>query len=224
MIPLGFTVLSLVMIGSVLYMINKSNYADKKKITTVVLIWSAGWLAYLVAISFSGILASFSFPPRMPLLVVFPALASIFYFTSRDATKKIIQSSSVYFPVNVQSFRVFVEILIYGAYMDGVLPEIVTFDGRNYDILVGWSAPVIGFLYEKNALSKKGVLAWNILSLGVLGFTIFTFVSFFYFSGSSIEPGFMRFVRLPYLLLPGILAPCAIFYHIVSIKQCLSKA
>ena len=68
-------------------------------------------------------------------------------------------------------------------------------------------------------LCLAGILAWNIVGLSVLTLTGYAFVSAFFFTDFVESVGGMTLVPLPYLLLPAILLPIAIFYHVVSIRQ-----
>ena len=45
----------------------------------------------------------------------------------------------------------------------------MTFEGRNFDICAGLTAPVIFYFgYKKSSLSNKALLIWNLLSLSLL--------------------------------------------------------
>lgn len=178
------------------------------------------WTIYILSVVLSGALRNLQIP-FIPLLLFLPAIAIILYATSGHTMKSAIGHIPVYVPVYVQSFRILVELMIYGTFLEGVLPEQVTFEGANFDIAVGMSALVVGLLAQKGKIGPRGILAWNVASLFVLATTLLAFASFFYFRGELPEPVNMRFVELPYVLLPAFLVPFALFYHVVSIRQCL---
>lgn len=222
MVQLGFVGLSAIMAFAIFWMINYASSAEKSvkaKASKSYLLWLVAWAAYLVVIGRSGILVNFDLPPRMPMLIVFPAFFFIFLFLSRKSTKTVFSSVPQHVPVYLQSFRIVVELLIYGAFLETVLPKSVTFEGTNYDILVGFSALVMGLLHQKKKLSRTVLLGWNIISLGVLSVTVGTFIYSFFFSDIPPSSDFQRFVSMPYLLLPGFLMPLAVGLHAVSIRQ-----
>ncbi|TRX57670.1 hypothetical protein FNH22_14760 [Fulvivirga sp. M361] len=226
MVKIGFYLLSALMTGSVVLMFSKVSKATGQERQRSIRNFLTGisiWSVYIVALSTTGVLNDFGLPPRMPLLVVIPAFVIIFFSTSRAQMKKMIHSTPKSFPVYIQSFRVIVELLIYGAFMEGVFPKAVTFEGTNFDILAGISAPVIAFLHHKNRLSDRGVFFWNILSLCILTVTVVTFITAFYFSTHTPDIAFCKFFELPYILLPAMLLPYAVFYHVVSIRQLKRK-
>jgi hypothetical protein len=177
------------------------------------------WLLYIVVIARSGVLADFSLPPRVPLLVVIPAIAAAIVITGRSNFKEVLRQTPLHWPVYMQSFRIMVELLIYGAFVDGVFPERVTFKGLNYDILSGLSAPVVAYLYQRGSISGMTLLVWNVIAMVILGATVYSFASTYYFSDYLATSGSADFVRLPYLLLAAVLLPVAVFLHVFSLRQ-----
>ena len=103
---------------------------------------------YLFILSATGVLDNFGLPPRLVLLIVMPAVAGIVFFSGRKSFRVILQRTSLHLPVYLQSFRIMVELLIYGAFLQGVFPERATFKGLNYDILVGISSLIMGVLVQ----------------------------------------------------------------------------
>lgn len=217
MIEIGFYLLSALMVFSAYAIIQRS---ENRKAWRLRYILVAGiWIMYLTIMSNNGVFKIFSLPPRVPLLIVLPMFVTIFIVTSRKSFLAAIDVLPNYWPVYIQSFRIVVELLFYGALLQGVLIEKFTFVGQNYDILVGLSAPAMGFLVQRNVVQRSGILIWNFASLAVLGFTIYTILSTFYFSDFVPNEQNLRFGEMPYVLIPGILAPFAIFYHVVSLRQ-----
>lgn len=218
---IGFTFLLLsviMMVSGFLITRNNPTASLTAKYILVLLLWTT----YLILIVNSGLLLNLKVP-YIPLLIVIPALLIIFYSTSRPAFKVAMGHTPLSYSVYVQSFRILVEFMIYGAFLEKVLPESVTFKGLNFDLLVGVSALLVGLLIQKEKIGWKGVLAWNLISVLVLGMTIYTFATFFYFSDGQLSDSNLRFLNFPYILLPGILVPYALFYHLVSIRKCLTE-
>ena len=63
---------------------------------------------------------------------------------------------------------------------------------------------------------------WNILGIimvGIVGFVIATSTYFPSIWGSEAPLVSLDFFRYPYILIPGFLAPTAIFIHVVSLIQ-----
>ncbi|MBO3697531.1 hypothetical protein [Roseivirga sp. E12] len=221
MVQFGFYALTAIMLAVVFYMLkNAVRPAAIRKNAAIILTL---WVGYVVLMSFTGILDSLSMPPKAPVFIIIPAFIIVFITTSRKAFKSVIDGTPKHFPVFIQSFRIIVELLIYGAFVDGFFPQRVTFEGLNYDILMGIIALPMGFLIVKGIAKRQAILVYNILGLAVLSLTGYAFISSFYFSDFVNAGGEIALVKVPFILLPGVLLPFAIFYHIVSIKQNLSS-
>ena len=215
----GFYLLTIIMFFSAWLI--KLNTLDIKasRIRTTYVIFISAWIAYIFLLAGSGVLGSFSLPPRVPLLVVIPAIAAIIFITSRPWFRESIQNTPVHALVYIQAFRIVVELLIYSGYRNNIYPQRTTFEGLNFDIVVGCSALLVGYLAQRNWIGKKAILAWNFLSLTILCLTVYSFISTYYFTDYISVTNNMEFVRMPYLLLPAVLLPYAVFFHVASIRQ-----
>jgi hypothetical protein len=102
----------------------------------------------------------------------------------------------------------------------GVLHQNVTIEGYNYDMLIGLSAPIIGYFFVSKSLSIKVLKAWNILGLLVLASVIFVFFTSIFFPafyGPDYTAFPSNFGTYPYVLVAGFLMPLAVFIHFLSI-------
>jgi len=132
MVQFGFYALSAIAFAMVVMLLKYAS--NSKKLTTGYLIVGLVWLAYLVVLSRMDVLSDFSLPPRVPLLIVIPSIVAIIFFTGRSSFKGVLVTTPVHIPVFLISFRIVVELLIYGAYRDGIFPQRVTFEGLNFDL------------------------------------------------------------------------------------------
>lgn len=221
MVQIGFYVLTAVMLAFSFYLLKyAANPQSLRKNAALLLLI---WVTYVIGMTFTGILDSLSMPPKAPIFIIIPAFIIAFVSTSRKGFQSVLDNTPKHIPILIQSFRIIVELLIYGAFIDGFFPERVTFEGLNYDILMGIIALPLGFLVLKGIAKRKVMLAFNIIGLMVLSLTGYAFVTSFYFSDFVSVSGEIALVQAPFILLPGVLLPFAIFYHIVSIKQNLSS-
>lgn len=193
------------------------------KIRTALIL--SAWLTYIVAISFTGIFTNETLPPRIPLLLVLPTFIFFIYFFTNRKFKDVIANTPASWPVYIQVFRVGVELLIWGSVLNGVLPKAASFEGYNYDIVIGITAPIAGYFLIKNGRPKKWMLlAWNVAGLATLAIVVFILISYAYNyrwwgqSESILSKGFGLY---PYTFLAGFLMPVAVFMHIFSIIKTL---
>ncbi len=219
MVEISFYLLSFVALLMLLLLFR--SYPSRKKL--IAFAFLSGWIVYLIMLDQTGLLRNFDLPPRIPLLVVIPAIACIIILVNRRLMHDALASSPLYLPIILQSFRILVELLIYETYQKGIFPQRVTFEGINYDILVGISALFIGIAIKRRVIQSKSILIWNVVSLCVLSVTVFSFISTYYFGDFTNVSNPYQFVQFPYLLLASVLLPVAIFLHLFSIKQVLGK-
>ena len=220
MVEIGFYALSFVMASLVYFILLRyGNDGLHLKYMAIVL----SWVMYLQVLIYTGVLANFHLPPRVPLIVILVSFFILYIATSGKGFKKMLLSCPDAMLVYIQSFRILVELLIYAAFIKGVFPKGVTFEGTNPDILVGISAVIMGLFVQKNKVGKKAILIWNVVALLMLTLTGYSFVNAFYSSPYMHLSQKLQFVSMPYLLLPGVLLPLAVFFHVSSIRKALIR-
>src|SRR6478609_3148347 len=84
-------------------------------------------------------------PPRFTLLVLPPLLVVISLFISPRG-KNYIDQLNLKWLTWLHVVRVPVEIVLFLLLVNKQVPEIMTFEGRNFDILDGLSAPIVVWL------------------------------------------------------------------------------
>lgn len=180
-----------------------------------------GWLVYVSVISVTGIFTATTFPPRIPLLLVAPAFLFFIYFFTKKKFKPIIENTLHSWPVYFQSFRIIVELLTWWQFINGILPQSVTFEGNNFDILIGLTAPLIAFFtFARPRIGKVPFIIWNIAGLAALCIVVGILMKHSYFMDNAnlsiLGRGFGDF---PYTFLAGLFMPLAVFMHIFSLVK-----
>ena len=230
--PLGFIILSLVCIVLVLLglrrVLPKTNFelARQQKIWWGTLIGIMVWLTFISVFSLIGFFSDFStIPPRMFIVLGIP-LIIIIYLTFTPVMREILVVVPPQWLLNVQVFRVVVEILIWMLFIQNLAPVQMTFEGRNWDILSGLLGPVFGIYCFTQGQKKRGwAIFYNILGLAllanILGLAILSFPTPFRLFMN--EPANTIVSRFPYVWLPGILVTMAYSMHIFSLRQLAIK-
>jgi hypothetical protein len=101
----------------------------------------------------------------------------------------------------------------------------MTFEGRNFDILAGITAPIIAYLGIRiTGVNRPLLLIWNFVCLGLLInivvnalFAAPTPVQKFAFDQPNIA-----ILYFPFSWLPTFIVPIVLFGHLISIKQLLN--
>jgi len=193
-------------------------FDPRKKALRQYVVFISLWICYSSALSWSGVLASLALPPRVVLMIIAPLLVFVLAVTARHWFREILGRVTDHALIYVQSFRVCVEVLIYMTFLEGLIPQLPTFEGINYDILVGLTALPMGLVVQKGLVGRPVILTWNILSLSVLAVTVGSFVYTFFFSDWVARTGSMGIVEI-HIYLPAFLMPMAVFFHICSIRK-----
>ena len=179
------------------------------------------WAAFVTAWSVSGKMSDFSnFPFNFMPVILIPAILAVVFIPSK-AIGEILHHIPAGNLILLQSFRFFVEILLWILFTVSVLPVQMTFEGRNFDILAGITAPVIALLASRGKISKTGIIVWNIVCLGLLLNIVITAI----LSTPSPwrvfmnEPANYIVTYFPISLLPAFLVPLAYYLHFMSLRQ-----
>src|SRR5687768_16392808 len=98
----------------------------------------------------------------------------------------------------------------------------MTFEGNNFDIISGCTAPLIFYLvFFSKKLGHKALLAWNFICLGLL-------VNVLVIAILSAETPFQKLAFdqpnigvtfFPFIWLPCIIVPIVLFSHLAAIRQ-----
>lgn len=201
----------------VLWFICKAaNYS--KPLAVIILVW----LALQAVVSLSGFYTVTNvMPPRFGLLLLPPVvgIVSLFFFKKgRDS----IDGLDIKKLTLLHIVRVPVELTLYWLYLHKGVPGIMTFAGRNFDILCGLTAPVIYyFVYIKNIFGRKTLMAWNVVCLLLLAnIVVIAVLSAPYpFQRFAFGQPNIALFYFPFVWLPCCIVPVALLAHLVSIRK-----
>src|SRR5688572_11313947 len=183
------------------------------------------WAIIVSAVSIIGIMANFEiFPFNIGPLLIIPFIAIILFTFSRTLREVLPHIHPAHI-IRLQVFRVFVEILLWFLFIDDLLPVQMTFEGRNFDVLSGLTAPLVALLAFKNKISKPVLITWNLICLGLLINIVTVAVMsmptpFRYFMN---EPANTIVAQFPISWLPTFLVPLAYLLSFISIRQLTLK-
>ena len=183
------------------------------------------WLGGTAALAQSGVLSNWaSLPPRWPLLPI-TALGTFVLLGQTLIFRRLLAEVPPWQPVALQTFRVGVELAFWRLHVEGIAPVQVTFEGRNFDGLVGLTAPVVAAGIAFGRLGPRMTIAWNLFGLAMLFNAIGTVATSTPGPLHLDWPGelFTAVVAWPVVWIPALLAPVGIFLHVVSIRQSFAR-
>ena len=109
-----------------------------------------------------------TFPPRFFLAVAPPLLFIIILFITKKG-RRFIDSLNIKMLTILHTIRILVEVVIFWLFVNKAVPKIMTFEGYNFDIVSGLTAPLIYYFgFMRKQLNSKIILLWNIICLGLL--------------------------------------------------------
>jgi hypothetical protein len=182
------------------------------------------WLAAQYLIGRTGFYAQTgAFPPRFMLLVAPPLLFIIGLFTTSKG-RRYLDNLDLRMLTLLHIVRIPVELVLFWLFIYKTIPQLMTFEGRNFDILAGLTAPFIFWLgFRKEQKNKKLLLIWNFICLGlVLNIAVNAALSApFPFQQFGFEQPNIAVLYVPFVWLPCCVVPLVVLSHLASIRQLL---
>jgi hypothetical protein len=194
--------------------------ATNKSTLSIVII--LGWLILQAVISLTGFYTvTNTVPPRFLLLALPPVLFIIGLFISSKG-RKYIDTLNVKWLTYLHIVRVPVEVVLFWLFIYKRVPQLMTFEGRNYDILSGLTAFIIGYFgYTKQRLGNTILLIWNFVCLALLFNIVINAVlsAPSPFQKFAFDQPNVAILYFPVVWLPCCIVPLVLFAHLVSIRQ-----
>ncbi len=163
-------------------------------------------------------------PPRIAVFGVLPTVlligASFLFFR-----KSLIEKLPLPLLTLVHTVRIPVEIVLYWLFIAGAVPQAMTFDGWNFDIVSGLLSPFVFFLaFRGKAVNRRLLIAYNVLGVVLLA----NIVSIAIMSlptplqTMSFDQPNRAVLYFPYIWLPTIVVPIVLFSHLTALWKLLA--
>jgi hypothetical protein len=225
-IAILFGITTLIVAGILFIAIKNARTNTTKNKATVILFGMLIWLTLQALVAGNGFYKDVHTAPQKMLLIGLPPLATIFILFLTSSGRKFIDSLPQQTLTWLHTSRIAVEIVLYFLFVHGAIPQLMTFEGRNFDIIAGITAPLIAwFGYKKQPLNKKIILAWNIICLLlVLNITVNAVLSLpTPIQRFAFEQPNIAVLHFPFNWLPAFVVPVVIFCHLAVIRQLTRK-
>jgi hypothetical protein len=180
------------------------------------------WLALTLTLAEHGFFEDFSAMPPHMLLAIGPPLLGLLALVFSRPAQPLLAALPRAWPVGAQTFRIVVEIVLWRLAVAGVAPEIMTFTGRNVDILVGLTAPVVAYCcFVRRTWPARVAGWWNVAGILILlNVVVHAQLSApTPFRVFETDPPTTFIADVPYIWLPAFLVPLAWLLHAVSLRQ-----
>lgn len=211
-----------------IWTIRNSNSERIRKLSIPIIIGLILWLAIQTILTRNNVYSTDtdSLPPKIMLFGILPAFFTILFLFTTQKGRLFIDGLPLENITYLNIVRIPVEIVLYWLFIYKTIPELMTFEGRNFDIIAGISAPMIAYWgFAKAKLNKQIILVWNFIGLGL----VLNIVLNAFFSAPSPLQKFafdqpnIAILYFPFIWLPTCVVPIIIFGHLTSIRQLMKK-
>jgi hypothetical protein len=202
-------------------------FVKSTKNKTLVTIICIVWLALTGILAYNGFFKKTSgLPPRF-IFAVAPPLLTIILLFATSAGRRFINNIDLRTLTVLSIVRIPVELVLYWLFQNKGVPELMTFAGRNFDILAGITAPIISFTcFKSGTISNKPLLlVWNFISLLLLlNIVINAILSLpFPFQQFAFDQPNIAVLYFPFTWLPSFIVMTVLFSHLVAISKLTKK-
>lgn len=223
-IVVTFVMSTLVAVGIFQYATKRGAFSSNAtKFLSVVLPF---WLIFQATLAVTGFYkVTDSVPPRLVIFGIAPALLAIIalFILAKDFTLRLpLQTLTI-----IHIVRIPVELVLHWLYIHGHVPQLMTYEGVNFDILSGITAPVIYWIaFRGGKINRPVLLIWNFLALGLLlNIVIRALLSFpSPLQQMAFDQPNRAIIYFPFIWLPTVVVPLILFSHLVVLKRLLKNS
>ena len=180
------------------------------------------WMAFLGLLAFSGFFQEWSVLPPRVLIAILPPVLLILALTFSKRFGRLLKLIPPAWLIYIQSFRIPMELFLWLGFLAGFVPFQMTFEGLNFDILVGLTALAAApVFFGRGRFRSFETIIWNISGLTLLFniVIISTLSAPTPFRVFMNEPANTMVADFPFIYILGIIVPFALAMHLFSIKQ-----
>jgi hypothetical protein len=181
------------------------------------------WMFFQGYLADAAFYTTFDGKPRFALAVLPPLLliVSLFFFRG---SKEFLSRISLPVLTLLSVARVPVELVIDWWYHAGLAPQLMTFEGRNFDIISGLTAPLVFFLaFRGGRVNKTLLLAWNaaclLLLVNIVVNAVLSIPS--PMQMQAFDRPNVAVLNYPFIWLPSVIVPAVLFSHLASLWRLL---
>jgi len=190
--------------------------AVRRRRAVLVAAGAAAWMVLAALIAASGVLRRFDTVPPPFAFLVLAVLALGFGLSFSPLGTLLVRGLPLWALVGSQVFRFPLELVMHQAAVEGVMPVQMTYTGRNFDILTGISAGVLGWWLTRARVAPSTVALWNVLGLALLVNVVTIAIlstPLFRWYGNDRLNTFVTYP--PFIWLPAVLVTAALAGHVL---------
>jgi hypothetical protein len=195
--------------------------AHRSKIVVAIIL---AWMLIHGVLAYAGVyLNTTGLPPRFSLTIA-PTLIAIFLLFNTRKGKAFIDGLSLSQLSILHVVRIPVELVLLWLSLHKLVPQLITFEGQNFDIISGVTAPLAWF-FARRGTNTKLLLWWNVACLGLLVNVVVTAIlaAPFSFQQFAFDQPNIAVLYFPFVWLPAVIVPLVLFAHLAAIRQLTTR-
>ncbi len=221
-----FVAITITTLSFIIAAVNAGATNKKSSVPTIVLTLMIAWLFITALLTFLGVTQDFeSRPPRLFVIMAVVILTIIVLF-SRKQSRTFLAGMPMTTLTYIHIIRVPVELVLWWLASAGVVDTMMTFEGANFDILTGVTAPFAAiFLIGLRSKSTFAAIVWNFAGLGLLIFIVQMAIRAtpYFFDATAFENPNIAVFYFPFIWLPTFVVPAVFFSHLVCLYKLFTE-
>jgi hypothetical protein len=191
----------------------------RRRALAVTLSLASAWMAVTWRAAESGVLRLWNATPPPFALLVVGILCLTWALACTGYGRRLAHGLPLWALVGIQGFRLPLELAMHAMYERGIMPEQMSYSGRNFDIVTGFTALVVAWLVFAGRIGRRLVLIWNVvgllLVLNVVTIGILSTPRFRLFGDNQVNV-FVTYT--PFVWLPAVMVLAALAGHLIIFR------
>jgi hypothetical protein len=177
------------------------------------------WVAYATAMGYWG--ARGTGTPLLPVFFMVPAVCLVLFMARSSLGGRLAGGLPAAVFIALESFRIVIELFLHQLWLEGLVPKMLTFEGANFDIVIGASAPFIAWLVSTRRIGRRVAIGWNVagilMLLNAIARSVLTTPGPTHLMTGDLAN--RAITQFPYTFIPAFFAPLAMLLHVLSIRS-----
>jgi hypothetical protein len=189
------------------------------RVALLVAIVAIAWMGLTWTLAASGVLRRWEQRPPPFGLLVAAIVAIATTLAMSPVGRRLAGFTPLWALVAVQTFRLPLELAMHTMAERRVMPEQMTYSGRNFDIVTGGTALLVSTLVFRGWAGPRLVMAWNLMGLALLINVVVVAVlstPFFQYFGTDQLNVWVTYP--PFVWLPAVLVLAALAGHLLIFR------
>lgn len=217
-IPLGLLVALLWGTHTASRRLNEDD-GTRRRAVLVTVVGAAVWMTATWRAAESGVLRLwYATPPPFALFVV-AILSVTAALACTGYGRRLALGLPLWALIGIQGFRLPLELAMHALHERGIMPEQMSYSGRNFDILTGITALLVAWAFRSGHVGTRTVFVWNVLGLALLANVVVVAIlstpAIRYFGDDRLN---VWITYVPFVWLPAVMVAAALAGHLLIFR------